>query len=235
MFLVVNLSMTQTAEQQAIDPEREASIVAYLREHPDFFHRHPELAEKLLADESNQGTTSLSMYQLRQSRQRITDLERQLAQLIRVAKDNEKVLARLHQLTLDIGRADTPGEFMQRLEELLRERFELDAFTLVIDDEALPGLHNPRIRRPASDRSGTLRELLTHPVSLSGRLTQTKAVALFGDQVKVGSAAIAPVEDFGLLAVASHDAKRFAPDAGVLFLSLVGASLRHYLQRPSGA
>lgn len=224
--------MNPTAEPTVIDREREDEILDYLRAHPDFLQRHEAILEELAPPDAAPGTASLSLYQLRHSRKRIHELEQQLARLIGVAKDNERLLTRMHQLTLDLGGAENPAEFMQRLEQLLRERFELDQFTLVIPDHALSGLHNPHIRRPASDHQGILRELLDHPVSISGRLTQRKATALFGDPEAVGSAAIAPIPDFGLLAVASHDVNRFAPDAGVMFLSLVGASLRHYLEHP---
>ena len=221
--------MNQTAEKNIIDSEREAEIITYLREHPDFLQRHLEVLNSQSEQTDAPGTSSLSLYQLRQSRERITLLEQQLSKLLAVAKDNERLLARMHQLSLDMGGTDNPAEFMQRLESLLSERFELDYFTLIIDNGALPGLHNPHIRRPDSDPSGILENLLKQSTAISGRLTQDKAKALFGNKVSVGSAAIAPIEDFGLLAVASHDVDRFAPDAGVLFLSLVGASLKHYL------
>lgn len=221
--------MNQTAENNIIDNEREAEIVAYLRAHPDFLQRHLDVLETQSEDNDAPGTASLSLYQLRHSRERIATLEQQLAKLLAVAKDNERLLARMHQLSLDMGGTDNPAEFMQRLETLLSERFELDYFTLIIDNDALPGLHNPHIRRPTSDPSGILAQLLMQSTAISGRLTQDKTKALFGDKVDIGSAAIAPIEDFGLLAVASRDVERFAPDAGVMFLSLVGASLKHYL------
>ncbi|GAB4201257.1 MAG: DUF484 family protein [Wenzhouxiangellaceae bacterium] len=225
--------MNQTAEQTQIDPQHEQSIVEYLQQHPDFFARHSDLLQQLNTPEGTSGAASFSAYQLKQAQQRIDDLEAQLARLIAVAKDNEKVLSRLHRLTLAIAGCDSAADFLSRLEKELRDRFELDFFTLVIADDALPGLHNPRIRRPATDSSGLLNELLSQPYPASGRLTKAKIQALFGADSEVGSAAIAPIEGFGLLALGSHDVTRFAPDAGVLFLSLLGTTLQHHLQGPT--
>lgn len=221
--------MTQTAKQQAIDPQREAEIAAYLKEHPHFLQRHPELLETLLPPEHESGAASLSFYQLRHSRERIQKLEQQLNRLIAVAKDNEQLLSRMHQLMLDLNNANNPDDFMQRLELLLKERFGVNHFTLILHDNILPALSNPHIRRPAADRSGVLNDIVQQGLAISGRLTQNKSSALFGAEVEVHSAAIAPIEGFGMLAVASDEVDRFAPDASVMFLSLVGASLKHYL------
>jgi len=223
--------MTQTAKQQAIDPQREAEIVAYLKEHPHFLQRHPELLDTLLPPEHESGAASLSFYQLRHSREHIQKLELQLNRLISVAKDNERLLSRMHQLMLDLNDASDPDDFMQRLEVLLKERFGVNHFTLILSDHVLPQLSNPHVRRPSGDRSGVLSDIMEQGLAISGRLTQDKSRALFGDQVEINSAAIAPIEGFGMLAVASDEVDRFAPDASVMFLSLVGASLKHYLNR----
>lgn len=222
--------MNRPAEESRIDLEQEQAVVKYLRQHSDLLTRHPDLINVLELPYDDHGTASLAAYQLRNSKQRINELERQLGLLIRVAKDNEHLLSRMYHLTLEVASAESPAEFIKRLEQQLRDKFELDHFALVIPDEALPGLHNPRIRRPASDPTGELARLLQTAQAVSGRLTCTKAHALFGEQANVGSAAIAPVDDFGLLAVASHDENRFAPDVGVLFLTLLGNTLRHRLE-----
>ena len=67
---------------------------------------------------------------------------------------------------------------------------------------------------------------------LCGRLQPNKLSLLFDDRAgQVASAALLPVDGFGMLAIGSSDSNRFHPGVGTVFLKLIGESIAVALRR----
>ncbi len=208
----------------------ETEVIEWLRANPDLFNRHPELLDSLeLSHEA--GAESLIERQVSRLRTENRQLKAQLQTLAGIAGENERLMQRLHQLTLEIMTTDDTPEFIERLIGRLAGDFEAGSVRL-----HLIGPH-PEL---ASAESVTIHEapvpdwfedILGRGKIVFGRLTRAKLEILFPNRHEsIGSAALVPVNHTGLLAIGSDSAGRFNPDMGTLFLELLGTTIRHRLE-----
>ena len=80
----------------------EEDVVEYLHSHPDFFDRHPKLLMGLkLAHQPGSAAVSLVERQVAMLRQRNGELERQLKDLVAVAKDNHELVEKIRREARD--------------------------------------------------------------------------------------------------------------------------------------
>ena len=97
------------------DTVSEDSIADYLKSHPDFFERHPALVLGLkLPHRAGGAAISLVERQVSMLRQRNAQLERQLKDLVAVAKQNDALVEKIHQLCLKLMRAPTLPARLER-------------------------------------------------------------------------------------------------------------------------
>jgi hypothetical protein len=115
-------------EQAAGSESWEEAVARYLAEHPEFFQRHPEaLAHLKLAHETGGRAVSLIERQVQVLRSREQDLQRQLRELIAIARENDVLGTRLHRLALALIEVPTRDEALEATIEILRADFRLDA------------------------------------------------------------------------------------------------------------
>ncbi len=208
----------------------EADVIEWLQAHPDLLGRHPELVDDLdLVHEA--GAESLIELQVRRLRTENRQLKAQLQTLAGIAGENERLMQRLHQLTLEIMTTDDTREFIERLIDRLAGDFEAGSVRLHLftphpelgETEAVP-LHEGQVPDWFDD-------ILNRGKIVFGRLTRAKLEVLFPNRHEsIGSAALVPVNHTGLLAIGSDSAGRFNPDMGTLFLELLGTTIRHRLE-----
>ena len=213
-------------------PMSEEQAVDYLRQHPDLLKHYPELIDDLQWPEDPH-STSLIQHQISRLRRRNEQLEAQLKQLAAIAEENERLIQRLHQLTLEVMTADSCAEFVNRLFDRLARDFSAEAayLHLIAPDPELAEL--PCVQVHVSSRPEWFDQLLDKGVAYCGRLTRDKADLLFPDQSDtIGSSALVPIAGLGLLAVGSEREDRFHPGMGTLFLDLLSATIAFRLKRP---
>jgi len=109
---------------------REAEIAAYLHLHPDFFERHTVLLEELRIPHARGIAVSLVERQIEALRSGNVQLRRQIQELIAVARGNDQLNRRLHQLTLALIDAGDFSGVLNNLEDQLHEEFRADAVEL---------------------------------------------------------------------------------------------------------
>ncbi|MFS8608652.1 MAG: DUF484 family protein, partial [Gammaproteobacteria bacterium] len=126
--------MSQRKHEPELDETiSEQAIADYLQRRPDFFERHRSLLLRLrLPHETNGFTVSLIERQVAMLRQRNAELERQLKELISVAKTNDALLEKIHHLSVRLLRTSDPAERLEQLETSLREDFGAERATLVL-------------------------------------------------------------------------------------------------------
>jgi uncharacterized protein YigA (DUF484 family) len=129
----------------------ESAIADYLKSHPDFFERHPLILLGLkLPHRTGGSAVSLVERQVSMLRQRNAQLERQFKDLVAVAKTNDALVEKIHQLGLKLMRArDLPAR-LEGLETGLREDFGAERAVLVLFDDKAPA---------AAQREGFVRRL----------------------------------------------------------------------------
>ena len=87
-------------------------VAAYLRKNPDFLDEYPDILESMEINHQSGSAASLIERQVQQLRTSNEEKNKQLSRLIQVATENEKLMARLHHLTLELMSIQfSPGVF----------------------------------------------------------------------------------------------------------------------------
>ena len=148
--------------------------------------------------------------------------------LVHVARDNNRLNERMHQLTLGLINAHSLEALLDTLRENLLVEFKADTVTM-----RLAGIPEARARECAVDIFDTESKALMHFEAFlkssrpqCGRFKQEQLQYLFGDQAQaIESVALIPLgakTSQGLLAIGSREASRFHPGMGTLFLTHLG-------------
>jgi uncharacterized protein YigA (DUF484 family) len=221
------MTSSQQTQSSAL-PLEEKSVADYLRDNPDFFQNNTSLLAALQIPHAVGPAVSLVEHQVKVLRDQNSQLKRKLMDLVHVARDNNRLNERMHQLTLGLINASSLEALLDTLRENLLVEFKADTVTL-----RLAGLPEARARECAVDIFDTDSKELNHfEVFLKssrpqcGRFKQEQLQYLFGDQAQaIESVALIPLGpkiSLGLLAIGSREASRFHPGMGTLFLTHLG-------------
>ena len=199
-------------------------VTKFLRQNPDFLEKEPSLLKHLELSHDSGPAISLIERQVQFLRSENETLEQRLNQLMQIASDNEKLMARLHGLTLELmSMGDLPA-FFDRLADALLEELKADIlnitlFNLKIEAGPKTPLFHARRDDPEIKQ---FHEQLDKGQSICGRLNRDKRDHLFGARAQwVQSTAFVPLGKDGILAIGSSDPARFYPGMGTLFLDLL--------------
>lgn len=211
-------------------------VAAFLKVNPDFLARRPELFELMELRHSAGGAASLIERQVEILRGKATRLEERLRGLLEAARENETRASNVHRLARSLIRAPTLAATVTALRRCLREDFQVDEVwvglaSAVLKREDIEGLYRIDAQGPVARAFDNF--FRTRLVEC-GPLDEPRAQLLFPKaRTPLLSAAVVPLEkerDLGMLVLASHDAARFAPRQGKLFLEmtadLVAAAVR---------
>jgi len=204
----------------------EEIVAKFLRKNPDFLEREPVLLKDLELSHSSGPAVSLIEKQVQYLRGENEDLEKRLNQLVQVASDNEKLMFRLHRLTLELMAMRDLPTFFDRLSEALLSEFKADIINITLFDiEVEAGPKTPIFHILRDDPE--LQQFQTHlekGTSVCGRLNRNKRDHLFATRAQwVQSTAFVPLGEDGMLAIGSSDPARFYPGMGTLFLDLLAS------------
>lgn len=197
-----------------------STVAAYLRTHPDFFERNPEVLADLRVGHESGGAVSLIEHQVNVLRRQLETERSRLSHLIARAREYESLSKRLHGLVLALIPAADLEQLSAALEGALSREFSAEAVTLRLFpiDPAAPGPMDPLIRE--------LLDFLDREHALCGPLGEDRSRTLFGDLgAEVRCAALIPIRAAGcagVLAIGAADPDRFKPDMGTDLLDRLG-------------
>ena len=233
--------MSTQAKAEFVEEElSEQSVHTYLAAHPDFFERHSTLLSSLNLPHASGGAVSLVERQVSVLRQKDLKLERQLRELIEVARANDLLAAKIHELTMQLLAANDLHKTIAAIEEAMRSGFDADHAVLVLfgDAEAFEDIDAGRFFRVIGKDDAALKPFGTFLGGTSarcGKIRDSQREFLFhGDADDIGSAALVPLGDgaeLGFLAVGSVDSDRFHPGMSVDFLTRLGDLVAGSLKR----
>jgi len=201
-------------------------VADYLQNNPEFFNEHLELLEQISVPHPSGNAISLISKQLELFRSRHHEMESELNDLIDIARNNDDSANKMHELTLAVLEADTLDIAVANLDEVLKECFLTDFFTIKIISEATPDTALADVFVNSDDEGLThfVKELTSNHASC-GRPTLAQAEFLFGAQaLEIQSCAIIPMaflEIEGIIAIGSRESERFSRDMGRLFLTQI--------------
>ena len=202
-------------------------VATYLRKNPDFLDEFPDILEELQLNHNSGVAASLIERQVEQLREKNQELDRQLNRLVHVASENEQLMSRLHQLTLDLLSIDSRKEFFTHLGNSLLNDFNADILQICLFDKTIAGEAGEDVSHIKEDDPAVepFRVHLEKDHTVCGRLNESKLEFLFGTKARwVQSAALVPLGEkgeHGMMAIGSSDPARFYPGMGTLFLDLL--------------
>lgn len=202
-------------------------VASYLRKHPDFLDKNPEILETLQIDHQAGAAVSLIERQVEQLRASNEDMSRQLQRLIQVASENEELMSRLHQLTLELMSIGSKQEFFTHLGNSLLNDFNADILQICLFDQETAAEAGEDVIGISTD-DPELEQFQAHlekNQTVCGRLSESKLNYLFGSKARwVQSTALILIGKNGadgMMAIGSSDPARFYPGMGTLFLDLL--------------
>ena len=218
----------------------EDAVHDYLEAKPDFFERHSDLLSSLRLPHVSGAAVSLVERQVSVLRQKDLKLERKLKDIIDVARVNDALGAKMHQLTLHLLAANNISETLEAIEAALRTGFNADLSVLVLfgDPSVFDDVKVGRFFKPVERDTESLKAFSTFLKGNNprcGQVRDSQRDFLFGKETdEVGSAALVPLgkkSAIGFLAIGSADANRFHPGMSMDFLSRLGDLVAESLKR----
>ena len=231
---------TQRKPEFIEEPLSEQAVHDYLEANPDFFERHGALLGRLELPHGSGGTVSLVERQVAMLRQKELKLQRQLKELIEVARDNDLLAAKIHQLCLQLLAADDLQACVAAVEEAMRAGFGADHSILVLfaDPTMFDDIKGGRFFRVVDREDSALGPFDTFLAGKGprcGQVRDSQKAFLFQDAAEeIGSVALVPLgskSELGFMAIGSHDANRFHPGMSIDFLARVGDLVAGALKR----
>jgi uncharacterized protein YigA (DUF484 family) len=231
---------TQAKAQFVAEELSEQAVHDYLAEHPDFFERHATLLSSLHLPHASGGAVSLVERQVSVLRQKDLKLERQLKELIEVARANDLLSAKIHELTMQLLAAKELSTTIAAIEEAMRSGFGADQAVLVLfgDPDAFDDIDAGRFFRAIRKDNAALQPFATFLNGVSarcGKIRDSQREFLFQNAAdEIGSAALVPLgedAEVGFLAIGSVDSDRFHPGMSIDFLTRLGDLVAGSLKR----
>lgn len=215
-----------------LNPEQ---IAAYLRLHPDFFLKRPDLLIDIEVAHPAGGAVSLLERQVSILRERNMDMRHRLNNLLENARTNDRLFEQTKQLVLHLVEAQTLDQIADTFINSLQQDFQIDFASIVL-------IGNPNLHRGVRARVVSLGEaraqidgLLKSSKAVCGVLRPEEVQFLFPDHTRqIGSAAVVPLvygNPLGVLAIASTDANYFRSSMGTLFLGYIAEVLNRLLPK----
>lgn len=231
---------TQAKPEYAEEEVSEQAVCDFLAANPEFFERNAKVLARLRIPHESGGTVSLVERQVSMLRQKEVRLERKLKELIRVARDNDVLAAKIHKLCLQLLAADDLNATVAAIEEAMRSGFGADQAVLVLFgnpgdfDDVSAGRFFRAVPRE-DEALGPFATFLKGSGPRCGQVRDAQRNFLFkGDAEDIGSVALLPLGDktsIGFLAIGSVDANRFQPGMSIDFLIRVGELISGALNR----
>ena len=222
---------TQRKPDFAEQEPSEQAVHDYLAEHPEFFERHGALLSLLQVPHTSGSAVSLVERQVSVLRQKEVKLERQLKELIDVARSNDVLAAKIHELSLQLFVARDLAATIATIEKAMRSGFGADQAVLVLfgDPTLFADINAGRFFRVVETDNpelNTFATFLKASTPRCGQIRDAQREFLFHtDADDIGSVALVPLgnkTEIGFLAIGSADGDRFHPGMSVDFLRRVG-------------
>jgi hypothetical protein len=121
---------TSQQKQQDSLPLEEKTVADYLRDNPEFFQNNASLLASLEIPHACGPAVSLVEHQVKVLRDQNRQLKRKLMDLVHVARDNNRLNERMHQLTLGLINTGSLVALLDTLREHLQGEFKADTVNL---------------------------------------------------------------------------------------------------------
>lgn len=222
-----------------IDGVSEKDVVDFLQKHPRFFENNIDLLAEMRLPHPSGNAISLIERQVNILRENNHGLEKKLNNLIHIARDNDKLNARIQKMALALMETTSLDDVFYAVQDILRSEFTADSVVLRLfcTPSKISDVDDVAFINRDDELENLFSKFFRQNKPVCGSLNEAQSNFLFTDAAAdITSAALVPICDkecFGLLAIGSYDEQRFNPAMGTVFLTfigeMVGRSLRPYL------
>ena len=226
-----NTTMNDTEAAKEITPLTSDSVSEYLLSNPGFFLDHPEVLREIQVPHITGKAVSLVEKQLEVLREQNRKSQRQLHELVEIARQNEELARRMHSLSLTLMDSAEPKDIFSTLYDNLKRNFRVDhvVVRLFADPAFVDTYAGPEFAGKDTVEKGLFDSIISKRMPISGRLKRQQQVFLFDDDGDdIASAVIVPLHGKtwgGVLSIASTDSNRFTEAMGVELLANLGEVL----------
>jgi len=140
------MSDSDTASDVSAD-----QVIAYLRNHPNFFKTHPNLITELNFSHDTGGAVSLIQRQVELLREHHKKNREKLAQLAGFAKTNEALLERIQILSIASAKTNSAPDALEAVAKVIINRFGLDETLLLVPHGNWQGAETHVVQLPPEE------------------------------------------------------------------------------------
>lgn len=211
-------------------------VESYLQQHPEFFADNPHLLTDLEVPHPTGKAVSLIERQVALLRQENKQLRERIKDLVDIAKDNEKLIAKLHKLSVALIETQNVQQFVDTLTAKLEDDFSTFDVNIKLYKKCFNiGMETDHFIERNDENLRNFEKFLNHTNPVCGRFTRDQIDYLFPETVNdIKSMALVPLiadEPLGFFAMASDDAERFKAGVSTSFLSSLSDVAAAVLQR----
>ena len=214
------------------------AVADYLRQHPDFFEHHADIVADIVVPHPHGGhAIPLAERQILALRDKNHEIEAKLRELIRFGTENDAIGEKLHRATLALFAAPDLETTLAVLSHSLKEDFGVPRVAIRLWMDAVPRDVPLPEAAPTSEAMREYADRLRAPYC--GPDAALESREWFEAGVDAKSFAYLPLrteKTFGILALASDDARRFHAGMGTVYLlrlaELASVAIARFPARP---
>lgn len=214
----------------------EGMVAEYLKNNLDFFNKRPDVLAEVNIPHQHGSAVSLVERQVAVLREQNELSRKRLHELIEIARQNEELARRMHQLALTLMDADDPKDIFNTLYENLKKNFRADRVVvrLFANPAFVDSFPTDEFAGTETAEQSLFKSIIEKRLPLSGRMKRQQQVFLFGDDGdQIASSVMIPLHGQGwggIMSIGSFDAERFQPGMGVELLANLGEVLSFILK-----
>ena len=205
----------------------------YLKDHGDFFERHPDLLDYLHIAHSSGSAVSLVERQVSVLRERNMEMRKRLNSLTDNARNNDRLYDATRALILRLLDASDLDHLTITFRKAMQDDFQVEHASIILFGD--PGITTSECRFETLDSACIeIGPMIKGRKAMCGALRKEELNYLFPLAGEVGSAAVMPLYgsvDLGVIAVGSSDAHYYTTGMGTLFLHHIADVLVRILPR----
>ena len=203
----------------------------YLKDNPDFFIKNPSIISELKIPHESGNAISLVEKQLAILRDQNEKTQKRIYELVEIARQNEELAHRMHQLALTLIDENDPKDVFPTLYKNLKKNFYADIVVVRLFANPTSVFTYPIKEFVGKDSPEELlfKNIIKNLEPQSGKMKKQQQVFLFGENSdEIASSVMIPLHgpDWGgILAIGSFDEEHFQPGMGIELLSNLGEIL----------
>ena len=155
------------------------TIRNYLRDHPDFFDKNPDILETMVIHHKTDGAISLVERRLQALQEKNISLENKLNSLINNAEQNQKIFENIMTLASRVLSAQNLLSLLDILDDSIKNVFKIKYHKLIIFDEFVSIDHPSMVFNNEKELKKAIPELSDSGKQFSGEITEQAFQLLF--------------------------------------------------------